>query len=57
MSGRKFTWRHVVRKILSLVFSRLVVTGILLLVQFVWLFVLFFRLSEDAAAWGWPSVC
>ena len=49
MSGRKFTWRHVVRKILSLVFSRLVVTGILLLVQFVWLFVLFFRLSEYAA--------
>ena len=49
MSGRKFTWCHVVRKILSLVFSRLVVTGILLLVQFVWLFVLFFRLSEYAA--------
>ena len=49
MSGRKFTWRHVVRKILSLVFSRLVVTGILLLVQFAWLFVLFFRLSEYAA--------
>ena len=49
MSGRKFTWRHVVRKILSLVFSRLVVTGILLLVQFVWLFILFFRLSEYAA--------
>ena len=50
MTGHKFTWRHVVRKILSLVFSRLVVTGVLLLVQIVWLLVLFYRLS-DYAAW------
>ena len=50
MTGHKFTWRHVVRKILSLVFSRLVVTGVLLLVQIIWLLVLFYRLS-DYAAW------
>ena len=60
MPRHKFTWRHVVRKLLSLVFSRLVVTGVLLLVQIVWLFILFYRLS-DYAAWlngvGWPSAC
>ena len=49
MSRHPFTWRHVVRKVLSLVFSRLVVTGVLLLVQIVWLFLLFNRLSEYAA--------
>ena len=49
MVTQKKTWRHVVRRILSLVFSRLVVTGVLLLVQIIWLFVLFFRLSEYAA--------
>ena len=49
MSRHKLTWRHVVRKLLSLVFSRLVVTGVLLLVQIVWLCILFFRLSEYAA--------
>ena len=37
------------RKVLSFVFSRLVVTGVLLLVQIVWLFLLFNRLSEYAA--------
>ena len=49
MSRHPFTWRHVVRKVLSFVFSRLVVTGVLLLVQIVWLFLLFNRLSEYAA--------
>ena len=49
MSRHKLTWRHVVRKLLSLVFSRLVVTGVLLLVQIVWLCILFFLLSEYAA--------
>lgn len=48
MSRHKWTWRHVVRRILSLMFSRLVVTGVLLLVQIVWLCILFFRLSEYA---------
>lgn len=49
MPQRKFTWRHVVRKILSLIFSRLVVTGVLLLLQIIWLVILFNRLSEHAA--------
>ena len=48
MTRHKFTWRHVVRRILSLVFSRLVVTGVLLLAQLVWFFILFSRLSEYA---------
>ena len=42
MTRHKFTWRHVVRRILSLVFSRLVVTGVLLLAQLVWFFILVF---------------
>ncbi len=35
MTGHKFTWRHVVRKYFPSVFSRLVVTGVLLLVQII----------------------
>lgn len=50
MPKQKLTWRHILRRILSLVFSRLVVTGVLLLVQIIWLFVLFYRLS-DYATW------
>ncbi|MBM6900461.1 PLDc N-terminal domain-containing protein, partial [Gemmiger formicilis] len=50
MGKQKMTWRHILRKILSLVFSRLVVTGVLLLLQIVWLVILFYRLS-DYAAW------
>ena len=43
-------WRRVARRVLSLVFSRLVVTGVLLLAQVVWLVVLFSRLG-DYAVW------
>ena len=50
MPKQKLTWRHILRRVLSLVFSRLVVTGVLLLVQIIWLFVLFYRLS-DYATW------
>src|SRR5699024_2129732 len=48
MHKPKMTWRHILRKVLSLVFSQLVVTGVLLLLQIVWLFVLFYRLSDYA---------
>lgn len=48
MQKLKKTWRHILRKVHSLVFSRLVVTGVLLLLQIVWLFVLFYRLSDYA---------
>ncbi|MFR3227282.1 MAG: PLD nuclease N-terminal domain-containing protein, partial [Blautia massiliensis (ex Durand et al. 2017)] len=48
MQKPKMTWRHIVRKALSLVFSRLVVTGLLLLLQVVWLFFLFYHLSDYA---------
>ena len=37
-----------VKGVLQFVFSRLVVTGVLLLLQIVWLFVLFYRLSDYA---------
>ena len=48
MQKLKKTWRHILRKVLSLVFSRLVVTGLLLLLQAVWLFFLFYKLTEYA---------
>src|SRR5699024_8126120 len=50
MGKQKLTWRHILRKILSLLFSRLVVTAVLLLLRHVGLVILFYRLS-DYAAW------
>ncbi|WP_455500238.1 cardiolipin synthase [Gemmiger sp.] len=47
---KKRNWRLVLRRVLNLVFSRLVITVTLLLLQVVWLFALFYRLA-DYAKW------
>ena len=47
---KKHNWRLMLRRVLNLVFSRLVVTGVLLVLQVVWLFALFYRLA-DYARW------
>ena len=41
---KKHNWRLMLRRVLNLVFSRLVVTAVLLVLQVVWLFALFYRL-------------
>ena len=41
--------RTKVKSLMRFVFSRLVVTGVLLLLQAVWLFILFNKLAEYAA--------
>jgi len=48
MPKHKRTWRHILQRVLSLVFSRLVVTGVLLLAQIAWFIFLFYRLSDYA---------
>lgn len=47
---KKRNWRLMLRRVLNLVFSRIVVTGVLLLLQAFWLFALFYWL-EDYAKW------
>ena len=47
---KKRNWRLVLRRVLNLVFSRIVVTGVLLLLQAFWLFALFYWLA-DYAKW------
>lgn len=47
---KKHNWRLMLRRVLNLVFSRLVVTAVLLVLQVVWLFALFYRLV-DYARW------
>ena len=47
---KKHNWRLMLRRVLNLVFSRLVVTAVLLVLQVVWLFTLFYRLA-DYARW------
>ena len=47
---KKHNWRLMLRRVLNLVFSRLVVTAVLLVLQMVWLFALFYRLA-DYARW------
>ena len=47
---KKRNWRLMLRRVLNLVFSRLVVTAVLLVLQVVWLFALFYRLA-DYARW------
>ena len=47
---KKHNWRLMLRRVLNLVFSRLVVTAVLLVLQVVWLFALFYRLA-DYARW------
>ena len=44
------------RRVLNLVFSRIVVTGVLLLLQAFWLFALFYWLAtpNGSAAWALP---
>ena len=39
---KKRNWRLMLRRVLNLVFSRIVVTGVLLLLQAFWLFALFY---------------
>ena len=45
---KKRNWRLMLRRVLNLVFSRIVVTGVLLLLQAFWLFAVFNWLSEYA---------
>ena len=47
---KKHNWRLALRRVLNLVFSRLVITLVLLLLQVFWLFALFNWLS-DYAKW------
>ena len=42
---KKRNWRLMLRRVLNLVFSRIVVTGVLLLLQAFWLFALFYWLG------------
>ena len=41
---KKNNWRRVLRRVLNLVFSRLVITVVLVLLQAFWLFALFYWL-------------
>ena len=49
---KKGNWRLVLRRVLNLVFSRIVVTGVLLLLQAFWLFALFYWLADYAKWFG-----
>ena len=49
---KKRNWRLVLRRVLNLVFSRIVVTGVLLLLQAFWLFALFYWLADYAKWFG-----
>ena len=49
---KKRNWRLMLRRVLNLVFSRIVVTGVLLLLQAFWLFALFYWLADYAKWFG-----
>lgn len=54
---KKRNWRLMLRRVLNLVLSRIVVTGVLLLLQAFWLFALFYWLRttpNGSAAWALP---
>ena len=53
---KKRNWRLMLRRVLNLVFSRIVVTGVLLLLQAFWLFALFYRLADYAKWFGGVGV-
>lgn len=53
---KKRNWRLMLRRVLNLVFSRIVVTGVLLLLQAFWLFTLFYWLADYAKWFGGVGV-
>ena len=53
---KKRNWRLMLRRVLNLVFSRIVVTGVLLLLQAFWLFTLFYWLADYAEWFGGVGV-
>ena len=53
---KKRNWRLLLRRVLNLVFSRIVVTGVLLLLQAFWLFALFYWLADYAKWFGGVGV-
>lgn len=53
---KKRNWRLMLRRVLNLVFSRIVVTGVLLLLQAFWLFSLFYWLADYAKWFGGVGV-
>lgn len=53
---KKRNWRLMLRRVLNLVFSRIVVTGVLLLLQALWLFALFYWLADYAKWFGGVGV-
>ena len=53
---KKRNWRLMLRRVLNLVFSRIVVTGVLLLLQAFWLFALLYWLADYAKWFGGVGV-
>ena len=53
---KKRNWRLMLLRVLNLVFSRIVVTGVLLLLQAFWLFALFYWLADYAKWFGGVGV-
>ncbi len=53
---KKRNWRLMLRRVLNLVFSRIVVTGVLLLLQAFWLFALFYWLADYTKWFGGVGV-
>ena len=53
---KKRNWRPMLRRVLNLVLSRIVVTGVLLLLQAFWLFALFYWLADYAKWFGGVGV-
>ncbi len=53
---KKRNWRLMLRRVLNMVFSRIVVTGVLLLLQAFWLFALFYWLADYAKWFGGVGV-
>ena len=53
---KKRNWRLMLRRVLNLVFGRIVVTGVLLLLQAFWLFALFYWLADYAKWFGGVGV-
>ena len=53
---KKRNWRLMLRRVLNLVLSRIVVTGVLLLLQAFWLFALFYWLADYAKWFGGVGV-
>ena len=55
---KKNNWRRVLRRVLNLVFSRLVITVVLVLLQAFWLFAVFngsANMLNGSAGQGWHS--